>query len=217
MGLRPHIFYYEIIMSKSGIYAFPEIDYDTQTNFVVTGKTKDKKRRLGEYRTGNTNLEFRWWKSVREDQIHKAEKAFQKQLVNLGYKRWKNNSEQFVFKDYKKLEKDIKSILKGVIKLQKKNDINYKISTLEGEKDIRETRPKCAFTTERAQIIGKAGPNEQYRYVPLLATFEKGKIKYHSKPVRTPFSVNAFNLLRTIRASEKQKKKLEEQQGKLDV
>ena len=59
-------------MSKSGIYAFPEIDYDTQTNFVVTGKTKDKKRRLGEYRTGNTNLEFRWWKSVREDQIHKA-------------------------------------------------------------------------------------------------------------------------------------------------
>ena len=115
------------------------------------------------------------------------------------------------------IEKDIKSILKGVIKLQKKNDINYKISTLEGEKDIRETRPKCAFTTERAQIIGKAGPNEQYRYVPLLATFEKGKIKYHSKPVRTPFSVNAFNLLRTIRASEKQKKKLEEQQGKLDV
>jgi len=157
------------------------------------GKTTDGEKRIKQYKTGNFTQEFFAWFPC--DLNHETSR--EEKLINFCKKFFKSPAEyreHFLLpgtpeEALRLLEEN--GLYEKVFKLTGKKSVNYikRTQTFDSqviETDVRTKRPSCGFFPgHHAQVIGKAGPDEEYRTMLVYCDMSpSGKITDLEEPKR---------------------------------
>jgi len=183
------------------------------------GKTTDGEKRIKQYKTGNFTQEFFAWFPC--DLNHETSR--EEKLINFCKKFFESPAEyreHFLLpgtpeEALRLLEEN--GLYKKVFKLTGKESVNYieRIQTLDNqviETDVRKNRPLCElFSGHHAQVIGKAGPDEEYRTMQVYCEMNSsGKITDLEEPKRVFAGKKAHDLMRFAKRNAQAKIKYEE-------
>ena len=206
-----------MIEKESGLYLFFQFCHRKNRWILTTGMTKDKKRRLGEYRTGLASIEFDFWIPTPILLLDDQETILQNSLKEI-WPTWQNSKEQFEIGESLSDVEEAKTLLEtfniGFSKSTQLNEDEYLRGTLDGSKviDTRAYRPMCAFIAKRpAQLTSSVdAPNKFRQFKTFLTPGKPDPLDYkvHSTEQSLDIcqAIHQFNCLKI--ANEKHIQKL---------
>ena len=184
-----------------GPYAFYTVYHATGVTILVTGKTNDMKRRMKDYRTTNSNIEFKYFKEVPANELLNEEQKLQAYCKSKGLKCWGNSIEQFEVENQELTDQFMNEYFGKPFEYNKHKNANYKIATLFGEEDIRDHRENCWWNSrDKAMPVTKTGANEKVRKVKTNYKLNKRfRTIERIKEISVPTGQNAWNIIQVER------------------